>query len=329
MKIEEHVPLALLTTFKVGGPARYVLTLESEDDVAHAVQFARAQGLPLIPLGGGSNVLAPDEPLHAVVVRVGMQRSFCNGTRVCADAGASWDAVVAQTVSRGLWGIENLSAIPGTVGGAVVQNIGAYGAVLSHTLRQVKAYDIQKNQFVTFNSNECLFGYRTSVFKQMRDRYVITEVEFELSERGTPNLSYTDLAVCSNTSTPTAVRDCVTQIRAKKFPPLTDFGTAGSYFLNPIVTAPQARELQKKYPTMQVFTLPEGGIKVPLGWYFEHVLGIRGFREGNVEAWREQALVIAAHSGATAQEIKNFTKKICARARAELGIILSPEVREL
>lgn len=330
MKVEENVPLASLTTFRVGGPVRYLITLDTKEDAVRAVAFAHEKGLPLIPFGGGSNILAPDELLEAVMVRVGMRDMVFEGSRVRVGAGASWDAVVQEATARTLWGIENLSAIPGMVGGAVVQNIGAYGSALSETLCAVDAYDTQEGRCVTFHARECAFGYRTSIFKQSPDRYIILEVTVGLRADGVPNVSYADLAVYKNIfSTSKDVRDKVIEIRAAKFPPLASCGTAGSFFLNPVLTAHEAHEVQVRYPNMPVFVLPEGGIKIPLGWYFEHVLGIRGYRDGNVEAWRAQALVLTAHAGATATEIKNFAKKICERAHTELKITLIPEVRIL
>lgn len=331
MKIEEHVPFSALTTFAVGGFVRYVLTLESADDCAAAVTFAVSHNLPLIPLGGGSNILGVDGVLDAVCVRVGMHTATVRGDALVVDAGAQWDAVVADAVNNGLWGIENLSAIPGTMGGAVVQNIGAYGAVLSDTLTSVTAYDTESDTVRTFSREECAFGYRTSIFKTERDRYIVLSVTLTLSRVARPNCTYKDLALRFRGHTPTLsdIRAAVRDIRAAKFPPLAEYGTAGSFFLNPIVSHARAQELQKQFPDMPVFELPEGGVKIPLGWFFDHVLHLRGYRVGNVEAWRAQALVLASHTGATADEVKKFAQEIILRAHTELGIALEPEVRML
>jgi len=330
MKIEELVPFHTLTTFKVGGVARYVLTLESEDEFPQAVAFGARVALPLIPIGGGSNMLAPDGTCDAVFVRVAREEITFDGPMVRAAAGASWDVLVQEAVSRGLWGIENLSAIPGTMGGAVVQNIGAYGAALSDILVSVEAFDTKTQTMTTFQRASCALGYRTSIFKTERDRYIIWSATLELSAVPNPKLSYKDLAPLFGTAVSLQeIRDAVMRIRAQKFPDLKAFGTAGSFFLNPVVDANTARALQRAYPEMPVFQLPEGGIKVPLGWFFEHVLKLRGYRDGDVEAWRAQALVIAAHPGATSEEIKNFVAEIILRAKKELQIDIVPEVRVL
>jgi UDP-N-acetylmuramate dehydrogenase len=330
MKVAEHVPFSAITTFKVGGVARYLITLESIAELPEAVQFAHQLGLPLIPIGGGSNILGPDGTYDAVLVRVGWDDSTFQGTTVTVSAGASWDRVVREAVERGLWGIENLSAIPGTMGGAVVQNIGAYGAALSDTLVSVTAFDTQTSKLVTLGRTQCAFGYRTSVFKAERDRYIICSAELRLSETPRQNLGYKDLSHLKDATPSLAtIRDAVVQIRAHKFPNLSEFGTAGSFFLNPIADAEAARTLQSRFPNMPVFELPEGGIKIPLGWFFEHVLALKGFRSGAVEAWRAQALVVAAHPGATSTEIKNFVAHITDRAKKELQIDIVPEVRML
>jgi UDP-N-acetylmuramate dehydrogenase len=331
MKIEEYVPFSALTTFAVGGFVRYVLTLESADECAAAVAFAASHNHPLIPVGGGSNILGVDGVLDAVCVRVGMHALTMHGDELIVDAGADWDAAVSDAVQNGLWGIENLSAIPGTMGGAVVQNIGAYGAVLSDTLLRVVAYDTESDTVRTFSCEECAFGYRTSIFKTERDRYIVLSATLTLSREVAPNCTYKDLALRFEAQTPTLsdIRTAVCEIRATKFPSLKEHGTAGSFFLNPVVSHERAQELQTQFPGMPVFVLPEGGVKIPLGWFFEHVLKLRGYRVQNVEAWRAQALVLATHSGATADEVKKFAQEIIFRVRSELGIDIEPEVRML
>lgn len=331
MKIEEHVPLASLTTFNVGGPARYVVTIESADDAPKALAFAREKKLPLIPLGGGSNILARDEPLDAVLLTVRMKHIRIEGTAVHVDAGASWDSLVEATVQHDLWGIENLSAIPGTVGGAVVQNVGAYGQALSETLSEVLVFDTTDGQIKTISRDAYAHGYRTTIFKNERDRYIVLSATLVLSRTPAPRLSYADLAHYFNGTQATLreIRDAVIAIRSKKFPPLTEFGTAGSFFLNPIVDVEAAKEFQSRYPGMPVFDLPEGGIKIPLGWFFEHVLALKGTVEHGVEAWRNQALVLVTHKGARAEDVKNFSEKIIARTKKELNIDIQPEVRLL
>jgi UDP-N-acetylmuramate dehydrogenase len=331
MIVEENVPSSALTTFKVGGISRFVVTAESETDVSAAVDFAAQRMLPLIPLGGGSNVLMPDGVLEAVLLKYLPHGIEIQNEMLTAEAGASWDEVVRTAVEAGLWGIENLSAVPGTMGGAVVQNIGAYGAVLSDTLTSVTAYDTSTKAVVEITREECALGYRTSIFKTERDRYVILSARLALTRIPTPRTKYKDLAQRFTGTVPTLleIRTAVIDIRATKFPNLAEYGTAGSFFLNPVLSADSARALQKEFPEMPVFVLPEGGIKIPLGWFFEHVLKLKGVQEGKVEAWRAQALVLVAHAGATSSDVKNFSANIILRAQKEIALAIQPEVRIL
>ncbi len=333
MLIEEHVSIAQHSTFKVGGSVAYRITLESLGDLDDALAFIDAAKLPHVVLGGGSNILARDTHYDVVVVRVGMNSiEQSSSSHIVADAGATWDDVVAYAVERNLWGIENLSAIPGTIGGAIVQNIGAYGAALSEVVVRVRAFDTLSKKEVEFDNAACAFGYRSSIFKLSLDRYIILSAELRMNQDTTPHLDYKDLAhYFQNQQAPSlsAVRAAVQEIRSKKFPPLAEYGTAGSFFLNIVVDEVEAERLRVTYPAMPLFVLPEGGIKVPVGWFFEHVLRLKGYQEGLVEAWRDQALVIVAHRGATANNILEFVKKISERAQNEIGITLESEVRVL
>ena len=332
MDIQENVPFSELTTFRTGGTVRFLLTIAPEE-IALAVAFAKEKGLPLIPVGSGSNMLAPDRGLEAVFIRVGHagitvseDGEFAVYT---ADAGASWDDLVAKAVSDGAWGIENLSGIPGTVGAAVVQNIGAYGAALSDTLHQVTAFDTREGKVIVFAAGECAFGYRTSIFKQERDRYFITHVSFLLSKVPKCNFSYRDLKNRFEGMTPTLqeIRDAVLFIRTGKFPPLSEFGTAGSFFLNPIVTEADVDALRERFPEMPVFVLPEGGVKVPLAWLFDHVLSLKGLRVGKAFVWDKQPLVIATDFGATSADVHALAEKIAQILYEKTGITIIPEVR--
>lgn len=333
MLVEEHVSIAANSTFKVGGPAAYRVTIESLKDTSDALAFTDAAKLPHVVLGGGSNILARDTRHDVVVVRVGMNSTeLRKNSHIVADAGATWDDVVEYAVEKNLWGIENLSAIPGTVGGAIVQNIGAYGTALSQTVVRVRAFDTLSKKVVEFDNTSCAFGYRSSIFKSSLDRYIILNAELRMARDTTPQITYKDLALyfqSRDIPSLTDIRAAVQDIRSKKFPPLDAYGTAGSFFLNIVVDKAEAARLHDAYPAMPLFVLPEGGIKVPVGWFFEHVLRLKGYQEGLVEAWREQALVIVAHHGATADDVLGFVKKISDRAQTEIGITLVPEVRVL
>ncbi len=336
MIIEEYIPLSKLTTLRVGGPARYLVTVESESDLLDAVLFAEGVGLPIIPLGAGSNMLGRDEGVNAVFIKValkGIRTSVHADTvLVTTEAGTAWDSVVEFAVENGWWGIENLSSIPGTVGGAVVQNIGAYGAVLSDVLTSVDVFDCREKRMHTLSAPECAFGYRTSIFKVHQDRHIVVRATLALSQAPRRNISYKDLTHWFQGVVAPAVeeiRHAVTTVRAQKFPSLTEYGTAGSFFLNPVMSPENASLLQSRYPAIPLFPLPEGGVKVPLAWFFEHVVKAKGMRSEGAHVWHAHALVIATDEGTTAADIYKLAEEISSEVFDTLGIKIFPEVRLL
>ena len=332
MREEHHVSFKDLTTFKVGGIAKKVLYPENEEEFLKVLKEEKEFYI----LGGGSNVLAPEgEYMKTIIIP-----SYTNiesdeeGTKVHMDvtAGVSWDRLVSQTVQNNLWGIENLSGIPGTVGGAVFQNIGAYGAVLSDVVDSIKVYDIEEGTIRTLFCAECEFGYRTSLFKKQKDRYVILSANLIFKKHGEPNLSYKDLALqFANDPSPriSSIRAAVLTIRKRKFPDLNEYGTAGSFFLNPVVSEEEGMEFQEKYPTITLSKLPEGGVKVPLAWILDNVINAKEMRVGNAFVWKEQALVIATEDGATARDVKRLQKEVAEKVFTETNIHITPEVRIL
>jgi UDP-N-acetylmuramate dehydrogenase len=336
MKIEENIPLAPLTTFQIGGPARFFARAESLEDLKEATDFARNESLDFIILGGGSNVLVDDAGFNGLVI--------LNATKgvewtdkgeiveVVAASGESWDKLVEAAVAKGLWGIENLSGIPGTVGGGVVQNIGAYGGVLSQTLVSVDVFDTQEKKIKTLPKLELQFGYRSSIFKQEEGRYVVLRAVFELSKKGAPNLEYKDLQAKFAGKNPSLedVRSAVMDIRRNKFPDLSVEGTAGSFFKNPILPESEAHALQARFADMPLFSLPEStDIKVPLGWILDHVLNLRGFAIKDARVFERQALVIAAKRGCSSSDVKKLAEIIAQKVFDTCGITIEPEVKIL
>ena len=198
MLFREQIPLAPLTTFGIGGPARWFAEAESEDDVAAGVQFAREHSLPLFVLGGGSNLLVSDAGFPGLVLRIALrgvtERVVDNGVLFEVAAGEDWDALVTRSVERGCAGIECLAGIPGTVGGTPVQNVGAYGQEVAQTIASVRAYDRNRQDFVEFTNAECHFAYRSSRFNASdRNRYVVTRVSFRLASHSFATVTYSDL----------------------------------------------------------------------------------------------------------------------------------------
>lgn len=327
MKIEEYIPLAPLTTFNIGGPARFFVRVRTVDELKESLDFARDKSLSTLVLGGGSNILVRDEGFDGLVIKIEIKGIAEKDGLLVVGAGEEWDALVLHAVKKNLWGIENLSGIPGSVGAAPVQDIGAYGAELRDVFEFVEAFDTAQGTTVRLSNKECGLGYRTSIFKKNPNRFVILQVALNLSKNGKPNLSYRDLQSLKN---PTLgdVREAVLGIRAKKFPDLTKEGTAGSFFLNPTVSEATAQALQKRFPELPQFPA-EGGVKISLAWLLDNALHLKGTTQGGARLFEHQPLVIAAERGARAGDVRTLAEFVALRVREELKISIEPEVRIL
>ena len=333
MIIQEHVPLSSLTTLRVGGNARYVIECETVDDVRAALKHAADRGLSWSVLGSGSNVLAKDAGYEGVVLimrvpGIAYEEGDASVT-VTAGAGMSWDALVHVVANRGLWGLENLAGIPGTVGASPVQNIGAYCAEVKDTLHAVEVLDTETGKTLVFTNEQCAFGYRESRFKHSA-RYVIMSVSFSLLKHGQPNTHYKDLVAAAaqgaTLSTPSEIGSAIREIRARKFPDLTKIGTAGSFFKNPTISEEQFRVLKERHADMPGFPNDQG-VKIPIAFVLDHLLQLRGFSAGNVSLFENHALVLVTRDGATGQEVDVFANSIAARVHDATGIHIEREVR--
>ncbi len=334
MTIEEHAPLAAHTTFRLGGPAQLLITCTAADELSAAVAVARERGLEPYPLGGGSNILAADDAIGKAIIRlVADSISFEEeGERALAiaDAGTDWNTFVDATAARGLWGLENLAGIPGSVGAAPVQNIGAYGAEVADTLEWVEAFDLRDGTSTRFTRDDCGFAYRDSRFKRERTHF-ITKVAFALRADGAPNLSYPDVAKAATEATlatPADVANAVRAIRSQKFPDLAVCGTAGSFFKNPTISADAYAVLKKTYSELPGFSNGEG-VKVSLAWILDRVLNLRGHAHGNARLFEKQPLVLVAEAGATARDVDALANDVAARVHAATGISIEREVQSL
>ena len=355
MRIYENIPLSTLTTFRIGGPARYFCRVRSEDDILAAVSFAKANKLKIFVLGEGSNILVSDLGFDGLVIKVKIKgitiiktkyakvkagkktESIVKGigaeeVLIKSSAGEMWDELVELTVGKKLYGLENLSAIPGTVGAAPVQNIGAYGADVSQTIHSVRAYDLEKSAFVEIDNKDCCFGYRDSLFKKNPDRYIISAVTFKLAKKAQVNIAYSDLDRYfkkKGESEPSLseVRDAVIEIRWNKLPNWKLWATAGSFFKNPVVSSSHYDKLLRQYPELPGFAEPDGTVKVSLGWILDKVCKMKGVCIGNVCTHESQALVIVAKPGATAEEVVKVTQKLMALVKEKTGIVVEGEVQ--
>lgn len=332
--IREHVALGNLTTLKVGGDARYYAEVHTIEDIKEAGLFAAQTALPLFVLGGGSNILVADSGYDGVVMHMKLRgvTYVTNGdgsVLVTAAAGEVFDELVASTVDRGLWGLENLSHIPGSVGATPIQNVGAYGVEVSSLIYAVVTYHVPSQTIRTFTADECQFGYRDSFFKTSIGReYVVTAVQFLLRTTPTPRLLYKDLSDYFGNQIPQLqeVREAVIVIRSKKFPDWKTTGTAGSFFKNPIVTRMRAAELRERFPNLPLYEAPHNQMKCSLGFILDQVCGLKGFRLGKVRLYEQQALVVVVDEGATEKSVSEFAKIISTRVFDATGIIIEREV---
>lgn len=337
MEINAGVSLATYTTFHIGGPADFFVVIQTVEELQEAYRWAKEKDVPVTILGGGSNVLIADGGVRGLVIKneIGgiTYREEGDIVFVTAGAGILWDTFVAEVVEKGCWGIENLSAIPGTVGATPVQNVGAYGVEVADVITEVVVYDTETNNVLTLSNDACMFNYRDSVFKHTDGkRFFVTHVTCALSRIPKPQLGYKDLEQhFKDTKTPalTDVRNAVIAIRAGKFPDWSVVGTAGSFFKNPIVSTEVLDELRAKYPELPAFIQDDGTAKIPLGWILENILKVKGITHGNVGTYERQALVIVNHGGATAHDVDAFAKQIEAKVFVATGIHIEREVRSL
>jgi UDP-N-acetylmuramate dehydrogenase len=327
MEIRENVPLAPYTTFGIGGPAHFFARIRSIEELRQSLDYARDQNLATLILGGGSNILVSDNGFNGLVLKIELQGVAREGDTLIAAAGESWDALVQRAVEEGLWGVENLSGIPGTVGAAPIQNIGAYGSELKDTLAWVEVLEIGTGQVMRHTNPECLFGYRTSFYKQHPGRFIVLRAAFALQGDGRPNTTYKDLQDATDLSL-AEVRQRVLAIRSRKFPDLSLEGTAGSYFLNPVVPPAEAARLAAQYPGLPQFPTA-GGVKVSLAWLLDHVLHCKGMGVGGARVFERQPIVLVAARNAKATDVRLLAQKIKEEVKNGIGIAIEEEVQQI
>lgn len=337
MKVEENKILKELTTFKIGGPARFFCLVKNEEDIIEAVKFTKTHKIPFFILGGGSNILISDLGFNGLVMKMEMNgveyiEDENGNARVTVKAGENWDAFVEKTVKRGLYGLENLSLIPGTVGAAPIQNIGAYGSEVKDTIQSVRVFDTLEEVFKNFSNHDCQFEYRSSVFKKEPNRYIVVSATFILRKDGQINIEYKDIKDFfskQNVDSPSLmeVRNAVVAIRTAKLPDVDKVGTAGSFFKNPILSLPRTSELKRKYPSLPIYTVDNKNEKVSLAWILDNVCGYRGLIKGNVGTYKNQALVVVNNGGATSEEVMNFGNEMKKEVKEKTGIDIEMEVQ--
>jgi UDP-N-acetylmuramate dehydrogenase len=344
MQVQENVALAPLTTFKVGGPAKYFVEAKTAKQVSEAVAFAQSRSLPLFVLGGGSNLIISDKGWPGLVIKIGItgieDRSE-NGKKLFeVGAGEEWDKFVALAVSQNCAGVECLSGIPGSVGGTPVQNVGAYGQEVSETIESVLALDLKDGQLRELCNDACGFSYRTSIFNtSQRGRHIIVRATYALTPGGEPQILYADLKKHFSgwEAKPKLadVREAVRRIRASKGMLITpgdeDCRSAGSFFKNPIVSVAEANRIQalaeQRVPgkTMPRYPAPNGQVKLAAAWLVEQSGFSKGYSLGPVGISRKHSLAIVNRGGATAKDILALKDEIEKKVFDIWGVRLQPE----
>ena len=334
-EFEEH-PLRGLNSFHADEKARRLVVFDAAEDLDHI--FSPESGLgKFYVLGGGNNILFTgyfDGALLKPDIR-GIHVLAEDDEAVTVEAGAAveWDDLVAWSVERGLWGAENLSLIPGTVGAAPVQNIGAYGAEAKDVIARVHLFDTERREHKVLAAEECRFAYRDSIFKhELRGRAVITSVEFRFGKRPAPDLGYGDLqreTEARGGASLRNIREAVCAIRRGKLPDTAVLGNAGSFFKNPVVSRAEAERLAARYEGMPVYPAPDPERrKLAAGWLIDRA-GMKGYRKGRAGVHDRQALVLVNFGGATGEEIMELAREVQLRVRDAFGVAIEPEVNIL
>jgi len=334
MQVIENFPLKNLNTFGVAANAAWYVDIRDENDLQILFAQDRWKNCPRLVLGGGSNMLFTTD-FSGLIIHIQIQgiRFEIKGDEVYVTAGGGvvWNDLVNYCVENEFAGMENLSLIPGSVGAAPVQNIGAYGVELQDIFHSCQAFEIASGMIRVFDKEDCGFSYRDSVFKSaLKGLYIITQVSFKLSKIFKPELSYG--AICEELLKRgiihPGIKDLstvVSHIRVSKLPDPATIGNAGSFFKNPVIPEAQFLKLRAEFTELVHFPAKKGHIKISAGWLIEHC-GWKGKVVGNTGTWKNQALVLVNHGNAAGKEIFEFSESIIRSVNAKFGILLEREV---
>lgn len=319
-------------------------TFKLECTVKEWIEFNEKSDLPKVAemiagrkfrcIGAGSNMLFPDRYdgvlLHPAILNFETKRDATGNLLLKLGAGLEMDTVIERLAKAGIWGMENLSHIPGEVGAAAVQNVGAYGVEIKDFISEVECFDLKNREFVKLSVADCHYAYRDSIFKceESRHRYIVTEVILSISANEGAKLGYANLHTLSerySELTPNIVRDEIIMMRDRKLPKVDLIGSAGSFFKNPVISTAKFESLQTRYPAMPHYATPEG-YKIPAAWLIEQC-GLKEYRLGGAAVWRNQPLVIVnAEGNATYSDIITLEHHIIEKISQKFGITLHPEV---
>ncbi|MEE4197264.1 MAG: UDP-N-acetylmuramate dehydrogenase [Bacteroidales bacterium] len=332
-QLKENFPLKKYNTFGFDVNARYLAICSSIDELIQALNFQKKNNLPLMILGGGSNVLLTGD-FPGVIIKPDIKGvSRVNEDRgtieIKAGAGEDWDDFVKYCVEHGWGGVENLSLIPGNVGTCPIQNIGAYGVEVKDVITEVQTLEIESSEIHHFQNKDCLFGYRDSIFKRtLKGKHIITHVSFRLKKNPDFILDYGNLKGELEKYKEVNllnIRQAVIDIRNAKLPRPEETGNAGSFFKNPVIDAQAFKVLKQQYPEIPFYLLDNNLVKIPAGWLIEKT-GWKGKKAGNVGVHKNQALVLINLGNATGNEVVQLAREIQQSVAHKFGINLEMEV---
>lgn len=337
MIIRHGVSLRDYSTMRLGGVAKYLTDIHSQVELEEAIAWAKERDLPIIMIGGGSNVIWRDEGFEGLVlvnkIMGYKQEDDADGhVLITSGAGELWDTFIAKTTAQGLSGIENLSLIPGTVGATPIQNVGAYYQDISDTLVHLTAYDLHKNEIVTLTKADCKLKYRSSRFKTTdRGRFFITSVTFRLQKRDPEPPFYPSLQQYLDdhnitTFTPQVIRDAVLAVRSAKLPDPAKIANNGSFFANPMITREKLEEIQAEYTNVMHWPVGENVFKIPAAWLVQEA-GYKDFHdpETGMATWPTQAMVFVNEHATSTKQLLDFKQKVTGAVWEKFGIRLEQE----
>ncbi|MCQ3027842.1 UDP-N-acetylmuramate dehydrogenase [Pseudomonas tremae] len=333
LQVHSDVSLKPFNTFGVNVQAQLFAEAHSDDDVLEALAYSAEHDVPLLVIGGGSNLLLSSN-VQALVLRMASRgirivREDCAESIVEAEAGEPWHPFVQSCLELGLAGLENLSLIPGTVGAAPMQNIGAYGVEIKDVFHSLTALDRETGELREFSLDDCAFGYRDSVFKHQVARWLILRVRFRLTRDARLHLEYGPVRQRLNElgiekPTPFDVSRAICAIRSEKLPDPAVLGNAGSFFKNPVISAELYIRLQAEHPGVVGYPQPDGRVKLAAGWLIEQA-GWKGFREGDAGVHTLQSLVLVNYGQASGLQLLNLARRIQADIAERFGVELEME----
>ena len=334
--MKTNINLQPYNSFGFDAVAKQFVEINAVSDLQTLIKSGALPRQKTLILSGGNNILFQNEVFDGLVIYINTKgieiiKEGGNEVVVRAQAGEDWPDFVRFCVGKGWHGVENLAHIPGKVGAAPVQNIGAYGMELKDSFAQCEAIDLATGEAKVFTKEECRFGYRESIFKgELKGRYVITSVDFLLKKDAPLNLEYGNIKAYleeNGIPRPTLqqLHDVICTIRDAKLPDVKQIGSAGSFFKNPVIERAQFETLLKEYPTMPHYDEPNGKVKVPAGWLIEQA-GWKGWRNEHVGVYDKQALVLVHYGGGKGQDIVQLANRIQESVEEKFGIRISPEV---